>query len=161
MIHGRRRAILPSGQATEPEDAMSTTSEDNKAAVRACFEAASRGNFDAFESILTPDYILHPEGVRGPAGLAEMVSVYRSAISDLHVDVEHQFTDGDYVATRVTVRGTHDGELMGTPPTGREVAFSMLTISRCENGRIAEEWEIADTMALLQQVGAAPEPVAG
>jgi predicted ester cyclase len=81
--------------------------------------------------------------------------------SDLHVDVEHQFTDGDYVATRVTVRGTHDGDLMGTPPTGREVAFSMLTISRCENGRIAGEWEITDTMALLQQVGAVPDPVAG
>jgi steroid delta-isomerase-like uncharacterized protein len=151
----------PERRATKREDAMSTISEDNKAAVRACFEAASQGNFDAFESILTRDYVLHPEGIRGADGLAEMVSVYRSAISDLQVDVEHQFTDGDYVATRVTVRGTHDGDLMGTPPTGRKVAFSMLTISRCENGRIAEEWEIADTMALLQQVGAAPQPVAG
>jgi predicted ester cyclase len=161
MIRRRPRTILPSVEQTKREDAMSTISEDNKAAVRACFEAASKGNFDAFESILTRDYVLHPEGIRGAGGLAEMVSVYRSAISDLHVDVEHQFTDGDYVATRVTVRGTHDGDLMGTAPTGRKVAFSMLTISRCQNGRIAEEWEIADTMALLQQVGAAPEPVAG
>jgi steroid delta-isomerase-like uncharacterized protein len=140
---------------------MSTSSEDNKAAVRACFSAASRGDFDAFESILTPEYVLHPEGIRGAEGLAETVSVYRSAMSDLRVDVEHQFTEGDYVATRVTVRGTHDGELMGTPATGRKVAFSMLTISRCENGRIAEEWEIADTMSLLRQVGAVPDPVAG
>ena len=140
---------------------MNTTSGDNKAAVRACFGAASKGNFEAFESILTPDYVLHPEDIRGAAGLAEMVSVYRSAISDLHVDVEHQFTEGDYVATRVTIRGTHDGDLMGTPPTGRTVSFSALTISRCENGRIAEEWEIADTMSLLRQVGAAPDPVAG
>jgi len=140
---------------------MSNSSEDNKAAVRACFQAASEGNFDAFESILTPGYVLHPEEVRGAAGLAEMVSMYRSAMSDLHVDIEHQFTEGDYVATRVTIRGTHDGDLMGTPATGRKVAFSALTISRCENGRIAEEWEIADTMALLGQVGALPEPVAG
>ena len=140
---------------------MSTTSEDNSAAVQACFGAASRGDFDAFDSILTPDYVLHPEDVRGAAGLAEMVSGYRSAISDLHVDIEHQFTEGDYVATRTTVRGTHDGNLMGTPATGREVAFGMLTISRCENGCIAEEWEIADTMALLSQIGAAPDPVAG
>ena len=140
---------------------MSTSSEDNKAAVRACFEAASQGNFEAFESILTPDYVLHPEAIRGADGLAEMVSVYRAAMSDLHVDVEHQFTEGDYVATRVTIRGTHDGDLMGTAATGREVAFSALTVSRCENGRIAEEWEIADTMALLRQIGAAPAPVAG
>ena len=140
---------------------MSTIREDNKAAVRACFAAASEGNFGAFESILTPDYVLHPEAIRGAAGLAEMVSVYRGAMSDLHVDVEHQFTDGDYVATRVTIRGTHDGDLMGTPATGREVAFSAVTISRCENGRIAEEWEIADTISLLRQIGAVPDPVAG
>jgi len=161
MIGGRRPAILSSVEQSTSEEPMSTTSEDNEAAVRACFRAASEGNFEAFESILTPDYVLHPEDIRGAAGLAEMVSVYRSAISDLHVDVEHQFTEGDYVATRVTIRGTHDGDLMGTPATGREVAFSALTISRCENGRIAEEWEIADTMALLRQIGAVPDPVAG
>ena len=136
-------------------------SEHNKAAVRACFSNASKGNFDAFDTILTADYVLHPEGIRGPAGLAEMVSVYRAAMSDLRVDVEHQFTEGDYVATRFTIRGTHDGDLMGTPATGREVAFSGVTISRCEDGRIAEEWELTDTMALLRQIGAAPEPVAG
>jgi predicted ester cyclase len=45
---------------------------------------------------------------------------------------------------------------MGTPPTGREVAFSCLTISRCRDGRIEEEWELADTMSLLGQVGALP-----
>src|SRR5829696_7443286 len=161
MIGRRHAAILPSVEQSTPEERMSTMSEDNEAAVRACFRAASEGNYEAFESILTPDYVLHPEAVRGAAGLAEVVSVYRGAISDLHVDVEHQFSEGDYVSTRVTIRGTHDGDLMGTAATGREVAFSALTVSRCENGRIAEEWEIADTMALLRQIGAAPAPVAG
>jgi steroid delta-isomerase-like uncharacterized protein len=136
-------------------------SEQNKAAVRACFSNAAKGNFDAFADILTADYVIHPEGIRGAAGLAEMVSVYRSALSNLRVEVDHQFTEGDYVATRYTIRGTHDGALMGTPPTGRDVAFSGLTISRCEDGRIAEEWELTDTMALLRQIGAMPEPVAG
>ena len=135
---------------------MSTTTHENEAAVRALFGAASQGDFDAFESILDRDYVLHPDGVRGADGLAEMVAGYRAGLSDLRVDVEHQFTSGDYVATRTTVRGTHDGDLMGTPATGREVAFSMLTISRCEDGRIAEEWEIADTLSLLQQIGALP-----
>ena len=160
MIGASSAAILQASIQTHRRNVVSS-SEDNKAAVQACFGAASRGDFDAFESILTPDYVVHPEEVRGARGLAEMVSVYRSAIGDLHVEVEHQFTEGDYVATRTTIRGTHDGDLMGTPPTGRQVAFSMLTISRCENGRIAEEWEIADTMSLLQQIGAVPEAVAG
>jgi predicted ester cyclase len=137
---------------------MSTTSEQNKAVVRACFENGAGGNFDALPSILAPDYVLHPDGARGAAGLQEILEGYRAALSDLRVEVEHQFSEGDYVATVSTVRGTHDGELMGAAPTGREVAFSMLTVSRCADGRIAEEWEIADMVSLLTQVGALPEP---
>ena len=134
-----------------------SSSEDNKAAVRACFENASTGNYEALDNILTPDYVLHPEEVRGAAGLAQMVEGYRSALSGLRVTIEQQFSEGDYVATRVTFSGTHDGDLMGIPPTGRDVSFSGITISRCENGRIAEEWELSDTMSLLGQLGALPE----
>jgi predicted ester cyclase len=134
---------------------MSST-EDNKAAVRACFENASQGNFDALDDILTSDYVVHPEEVRGRDGLEQVVQGYRDALSGLRVNIEHQFTEGDYVATRYTITGRHDGDLMGTAPTGKDVAFSGLTISRCENGRIAEEWEIVDTMSLLGQVGALP-----
>ena len=90
-------------------------------------------------------------------GLVEMVQGYREALADLHVTIEHQFAEGDYVATRSTLTGRHEGELMGTPPTGREVSFSMLTISRCRDGKIEEEWEIADTVSLLAQVGALPD----
>ena len=133
-------------------------SEQNKAAVRSCLEEASQGNFGALDSIVSSDYILHPEGIRGPDGLAEMVQGYRDAIADLSVTIEQQFTEGDYVATRSTLTGRHEGHLMGTAPTGRDVSFSMLTISRCRDGKIEEEWEIADTVNLLQQVGAIPEP---
>jgi predicted ester cyclase len=132
-------------------------SEDNKTAVRDCFENASRGRFDALREVVSPDYVLHPEGIRGVEGLTQLVEGYRSALAELTVTIDHQFTEGDYVATRTTIRGRHEGELMGTPPTGREVAFSCLTISRCRDGRIEEEWEIADTMSLLQQVGALPQ----
>jgi predicted ester cyclase len=76
----------------------------------------------------------------------------------LRVDIEQQFSAGDHVATVSTIRGVHEGDLMGSPPTGRAVAFAMITISRFEDGRIAEEWEIADTVALLAQIGALPEP---
>ena len=134
-----------------------SASEANKAAVRDCFEHASQGNFDALHSIVSPDYVVHPDEVRGPDGLAEMVQGYRSALADLSVTIEQQFTEGDYVATRTTIRGRHEGELMGTPPTGREVEFSGLTISRCRDGKIEEEWELIDTMTLLRQVGAFPE----
>jgi steroid delta-isomerase-like uncharacterized protein len=138
------------------EDQMSS-SEANKAAVRACFDNGSKGNYDAFRELVTPDYIVHPEEVRGPDGLAAMVQGYRDALADLTVTIEHQFTEGDYVATRSTIRGRHEGALQGIPPTGREVEFTNLTISRCRDGKIEEEWELADTVGLLRQIGALPE----
>lgn len=132
--------------------------EENKAVVRACFENAAKGNFDALDEIVAADYLLHPEEVRGADGLKEMVQRYRDALSNLHVQVDHQFTQGDWVATRYTITGTHDGDLMGTPASGRDVSFTGITLSRCADGRIAEEWEIADTVSLLAQVGALPTP---
>lgn len=139
------------------------SSEQNKAVVRACFEAGTRGNLDALDAIINPDYVLHdpsaPGVVRGVDGLRELVEGYRSAIGGLRVTIEQQLTDGDYVATRYTVRGTHSGELMGLAPTGRDVEFSGITISRCHDGQIAEEWEISDVLGLLRQVGALPEMV--
>ena len=132
-------------------------SETNKAAVRDCFENASRGNFDALPEIVTEDYVLHPEGIRGRDGLQEMVEGYRAAFAGLTVTVEHQFTEGDYVATRYTLRGRHEGELMGTPPTGNDIEVTGLTISRCRDGRIEEEWELVDVQSLLSQIGALPE----
>jgi predicted ester cyclase len=138
-----------------------STSEENEAVVRACFENASQGNFDALDDIVTEDYVLHPEEVTGADGLKEMVQGYRNALSGLRVTIDQQFTAGDYVATRITLTGRHDGDLMGTPPTGKDVSFTGITISRCEHGRIAEEWEITDTMSLLGQIGALPAMAQG
>jgi steroid delta-isomerase-like uncharacterized protein len=136
---------------------MSST-DANKAAVRDCFANASRGNFDVLPDILSADYVLHPDGIRGVDGLREMVEGYRRALADLRVTIDHQFTEGDYVATRTTISGRHEGDLNGVPATGREVTFTGLTISRCRDGKIEEEWELTDTVGLLRQVGALPEP---
>ena len=87
-----------------------------------------------------------------------MVQRYRAALSGLNVTIDHQFSSGDYVATRTTIRGRHEGEMMGAPPTGRDVEFGGLTISRCSDGRIQEEWELVDVPALLTQIGVLPEP---
>ena len=132
--------------------------ERNKTVVRDCFAHALQGNYDALHEIVSDDYVLHPDDVSGVGGLTEMVEGYRSTIGDLSVRIDQQFTDGDYVATRFTILGTHAGELMGAAPTGKPVAFSGIAISRCRDGRIAEEWELTDTLGLLRQVGALPAP---
>jgi steroid delta-isomerase-like uncharacterized protein len=141
------------------------SSEENKAVVRACFQTGTDGNLDALDAIIHPDYLLHdpsaPEEVRGVEGLKQLVAMYRSGVPDLRVTIEHQFTRGDYVATRFTTRGTHEGEIMGVPPTGRDVTLTGITISRCRDGKIVEEWEVSDVFGLLQQIGALPEMVKG
>jgi predicted ester cyclase len=123
--------------------------ENNKAVVRDCFAQASAGNFDALPGLVSDDYVLHPEGIRGADGLAEMVKGHRATIPDLNLTIDHQFAEGDFVATRFTVRGHH--------VTDHDVEFSGLAISRCRDGKIDEEWEIVDVMTLLAQIGQLPE----
>jgi predicted ester cyclase len=125
-----------------------STQEHNKAVVRDCFAQASAGNFDALPDLVRDDYVLYPEGIRGADGLAEMVQGHRDAIRDLSVTIDQQFTEGEFVATRYTVRGQH--------VTDHDVEFTGLTISRLSDGKIAEEWEIVDVMTLLAQIGQAP-----
>ena len=137
--------------------------EDSEAAVRAFFAVAEDGNLDALDAIVSPDYVLHdpssPEEVRGVQGARDLVTMYRNAFGGLRVTIEHQFSDGDYVATRFTARGRHEGEFMGVPPTGSEVTVACMTISRCRDGKVVEEWELSDTLGALQQIGALPAMV--
>jgi len=157
-MNARRPAAILLPSTRRRRNVMSTAGQQNEDTVRTCLTEASRGNYEVFDTILTPDYVVHPEEARGAAGLQEMVEGYRTALGNLRVAIEQQFSAGDRVATVSTIRGVHEGDLMGTSPTGREVVFGMITISRFEDGRIAEEWEIADRVALLAQIGALPEP---
>ncbi len=138
-----------------------SSGEDNEAAVRAFFAVAEDGKLDALDAIVSPDYVLHdpssPEEIRGVEGARDFVTMYRNAMCGLRVTIEHQFSDGDCVATRFTARGTHDGEFMGVPATGKDVKVACITISRCRDGKVVEEWELSDTLGALQQIGALPE----
>src|SRR5262245_7024952 len=128
---------------------LESTQEQNKAVVRDCLAQASVGNFDALPDLVTDDYVLHPDGIRGADGLAEMVQGHRDAIPDLSITIDHQFAEGEFVATRYTFRGHH--------VTDHDVEVTALALSRCSDGKIAEEWEIVDVMTLLAQIGQSPE----
>ncbi len=140
---------------------MSTT-EDNKRLAAGLFEHAVRGDYDAFERLLAPEYVIHEgsEDIHGAAGLRGMVEEYRRVLAGMTVTIEDQLAEDDKVATRFTIRGVHEGEFMGAAPTGREIAFGGVTISVCREGRIVEEWEETDTVGLLAQIGALPESAA-
>jgi steroid delta-isomerase-like uncharacterized protein len=137
-------------------------SEDNKATARRFFEAWTSGDLDAFDEIQAPDYQDHDAqnpnaATPGPEGAKRTAEMYRAAFSDTRFEIEQQFADGDYVITRWTAHGTHDGELMGMPATGKQVSITGITIDRFEGGKIVEGWTNWDTMGMMQQLGAVPE----
>jgi steroid delta-isomerase-like uncharacterized protein len=137
---------------------MSST-EANKAAARRVFETVEHGRLDELDAIVDPDYVLHdpsaPDEVRGVDGVKEMIQAYRTAFG-LRVTIEHQFADGDFVATRYTARGTHNAEFMGIPASGREGIAAGICISRFRDGKLVEEWDCWDALGVLQQIGALP-----
>jgi steroid delta-isomerase-like uncharacterized protein len=139
-------------------------SEENKAIVRREHEEIwnSQGNLDAADEIYAPDYIGHdptlPEDIRGVEAAREFAAMYRSAFPDLEFIIEDQIAEGDKVATRLTVRGTHQGELEGIAPTGNEVEIKGIVFSRIAEGKIAEDWGVFDILGLMQQIGAIPPP---
>jgi steroid delta-isomerase-like uncharacterized protein len=136
------------------------SSEQNKAIVRRLFEEPWKGNLDVVDELVASEYIGHdpanPEPLRGPEGVKEFISTYRAAFPDARITVKQQLAEGDLVATGWSGHGTHEGELMGIQPTGKQVTVSGLTISRLVGGKVVEEFQNWDTFGMMQQLGAIP-----
>jgi len=139
-------------------------SEELKAISRRLIEEVwNKGDLDVVDELIASDYVFHdpaaPE-VRGPEGLKQLVSMYRTAYPDLHFTIEDQIAEGDKVANRWTATGTHQGELMGIPATGEQVTTTGISITRYEAGKAVAEWANWDTLGMLQQLGVIP-PMGG
>jgi predicted ester cyclase len=106
------------------------------------------------------DGLVHPDAVHlcgtalppGPAGLDAELSLYRAAFPDLEVAVEDSLVEYPFVVGRLTAAGTHSGEFMGVPPTGRRVGFGRIDVLEVADGRIVGRWALADTLGLLAQL---------
>jgi len=124
-------------------------------------EAISKGNLNLLDEILAPDLIYHGPTFSGEVGGAEgfkqLIATLIKAFPDLREIVEDQVAEGDRVATRYKILGTHMGELVGTDPSGVRIGISGTDISRIVDGKIEEIWANFDALAILQQVGAVPK----
>ena len=138
--------------------------EQNKRTVARFVDGYQTGADErVFAEILAPDVVDHsrPAGIAaGAEGVRQQFDGFRQAFPDFAATVLQQVAEGDLVVTRKVFRGTHRGELMGIPPTGRAVEINVIDIIRLEDGRIVEHWGIVDRLGLLQQLGAIPEPSA-
>jgi steroid delta-isomerase-like uncharacterized protein len=136
-------------------------SEENKTIARRWMEELwSQGNSDVADEIIAANYAVHDPGTPGRVGGVEgekhTVTMYRTVFPDLRFTMEDVVGEGDRVVVRWTTRGTHRGELMGVPPTGKQVVVTGISILRIANGKIAEHKLNWDTLGMLQQLGIVP-----
>lgn len=128
-------------------------------------EVWSRGDLPLIDDITTEDYVQHdsglPEPIRGRDALKETIATYRAGTPDLTKTVDRTFVDGNNVIIPYTATGTHDGEIMGIPSTGRPVEVDGVFVFEVEDGRLAQGRDLWDAFGLLGQIGALPEPLGG
>jgi steroid delta-isomerase-like uncharacterized protein len=132
--------------------------EDNKAIVRRFFAEYDRGNLDGAAETLATDFVNHQSDntMQNREEFKQLGSAFLKAFPNLQETIEDQVAEGDKVTTRLTFRGTQSGELMGIPPTGRQVTFVALTLDRLVDGKIAERWHLFDTLGMMKQLGVIP-----
>ena len=138
--------------------------EDNKQVVRTFYEeVVNNRNMDLGDEIIVEDYIHHdpslpPDVQRGRENYKRGFAIFTQAFPDLHGTIEALIAEGDLVTSRITWRGTHNGDLMGIAPTGKKVAFSFLSTQKVQNGKLVEGWVSFDALGMMQQIGAIPTP---
>ena len=137
---------------------MST--EENKALVYRYCEAWNKHNVAAMEEFYAPDFVVHGPAAFGDMDRARVKQTYTAffpAFPDVHTTLEDVIAEGDKVVYRVTIRGTHRGDFMGNPPTGKQVSWTAIEIERIEDDRFVEGWTNSDDLGLMQQLGAIPQ----
>jgi steroid delta-isomerase-like uncharacterized protein len=135
--------------------------ENNKAAVRRFNEAFNAGDLDAATAVFAANAVIHNSGAPDPLnveGFKQFGGVFRTAFPDGTLTIDDLIVEGDKVVSRVTYRGTHTGDMMGIPPTGKPVAVSAILIDQFTDGKIVESWRLFDQMGMMQQLGLAPAP---
>jgi predicted ester cyclase len=132
-----------------------------EAAVHRLYEALNTGDErvvdDVVNNVLAPGWQntpLPPGGSPGAKALRGTVAFLRAVFPDFTITHEDMVVTGDKVAVRSVSRGTHSGELLGIPATGRAVEYRAFDFHRLEGGRIVESWHLEDYFALLTQLGA-------
>jgi predicted ester cyclase len=142
---------------------MSTTEAENKAQIGRIYdEMFNRGNLAIADELIAPDFLNHaapPGSNRGPESMRQLITMLNTAFPDMHYTIEELVAEGDTVACRITMSGTHQGRLMGIAPTGRSVRQQAQMHFVCfRDGKAVEHRVVRDDLGLMQQLGVIPAP---
>jgi predicted ester cyclase len=138
--------------------------DENKALIRRYIKAIDdnqTSDWSILDEYISDDFVAHNPPVPGVSldreGMKQAAEIFRVATPGAH-EVGMQVAEGDLVVSQVTGRGVHAGELLGIPPTNKEVETDGIAIHRIRDGKIVEYWSVTDIVRVLQQVGALPGP---
>jgi steroid delta-isomerase-like uncharacterized protein len=134
--------------------------EANKLAMRRFTEFINTADQNLGEELIAEDAQFwvpgRPESMRGLAGYMNVLGMMRSGFSDVQWSLEETIAEGDKIAARFTMRGTHDGTFFDVPATGRKIEVRAMNFYRLVGGKFVEEYGQPDLLGLLQQIGAGP-----
>ena len=132
----------------------------NKAVVQRMFtEIINKGDVDLVDELFDPDFTSEtPQGTLDREGFKQYVLGWRAGFPDVHCEVGDLVEEGDVVAWAIRAKGTHTGEFLGIPATGRTIDFDSLNIGRFRDGRGLQHKVVMDTAAMMAQLGLIPGP---
>lgn len=137
-------------------------SETNEKVIRRFIdEVVNNGDFLVLNQLVQPNYTYRSpdQQLDGPKALEGLLAAYHTAFPDMHVRIDDLVNGSDKVVISVTFTGTNDGELMGIAPTGKPICINGMILSRFQDGKIIEEYEILDMLTMFQQLGIVSLPM--
>jgi predicted ester cyclase len=141
------------------------STEDNKALVRRMFDLINQGSLavldEAIAEVFAPTWVNHDPSLpplEGLAGARQLIGMFESAFPGLQMQLEDLLAEGDKVAARFRLSGTHGATFQGIQATGKTVSVTGTGILRIENGQIAENWVTFDSLGLMRQLGLIAAP---
>jgi predicted ester cyclase len=136
------------------------TAPDHKATILRMFdEIINGGKLEVVDELFHPDFRTRtPQGELDREGFKEYVAGWRAGFPDVHCEVNGLIAEGDRVAWSVRATGTHAGDFMGIPATGRSIDFDSLNLGTFKDGLALRHWVLMDTMTVLTQLGVMAPP---
>lgn len=133
-----------------------SSDENKRIARRVLDELFEKGNLEATEELIHPNFVNHeasPDNPQGPEGLKETITWLRGLWGPMRADIEDMICEDDKVVARVTIHGRHVGEFLAKPPSGKEFATKQIHIWRLKDGKMIEHWSVRDDLGQALQLG--------
>jgi len=138
------------------------TSQSAESVMNRFVEFINTSDEELARQVISPDAVFHapshPEPLRGPEGYLEVLAMMRRGFSDVVWTLEETVAEGDTVAARFTMRGTHDGDFFGISASGSKISVQAMNFYYLADGRIVGERAQPDLLGVMQQIGALPAP---